>query len=690
MYKTNVLKRDVFKFHRFGYKGYSLFAALGREVIIGILSVATLSHARAESMSIIEMPSDTAAASMDKSLLLEEVNITGTRAPLSHGQAARMVTVLDREQIAQAPVQSVNDLLKYAVGVDVRQRGPIGAQTDIGIRGSNYEQITILLDGINICDPQTGHNAFDFPVDISEIERIEILEGPAGRVYGTSSLLGAINIITKTPDKSSADAHAEGGSYGYLSAGGRANVKSGKWNNQFSASYTRSDGYSRSTEGNLNADYSGGKAFYQGNYNDEDVSVRWHAGLSTKDFGSNTFYGVKWDNQFERVTKIFTALQAETKRGQFHFKPSIYWNRTYDRFELYRDDPVTSPFNYHRTDVFGVNLNSYFDWILGRTAIGAELRNEDVISTKLGEPLDEAIPIHGKDVDYTNGLNRTNISFVLEHNILLHNFTLSAGLVAVKNSWNNMPMKVYPGIDVSYRITDTWKVYASWNTSLRMPSVTELYYTQEGYSADKYLKPEELSSFEGGIKYIGHAVTGSANVYYNHCTNLIDWIRDTSQGADAPWESVNFTEVNALGVEACIALDFLRMLPAQHFLRSISVAYNYIHQSKDVPENIQSKYTLEYLRHKLVADMQMNVWSRLGLGVSYRFQDRMGTYTDAAGDVKNYHPYGVIDARLAWNADKYKLYIEGNNLTDKEYVDYGNIPQPGAWFIVGGSINFEL
>lgn len=79
-----------------------------------------------------------------------------------------------------------------------------------------------------------------------------------------------------------------------------------------------------------------------------------------------------------------------------------------------------------------MNLNSYFDWAFGRTAISAELRNEDLVSTTLGEPLDKPKHVHKTDRDYTNGLNRTNISFALEHNILLERFTLSAGLVAVK------------------------------------------------------------------------------------------------------------------------------------------------------------------------------------------------------------------------------------------------------------------
>lgn len=687
MYNYNSNKKQgVFKFKRFGRKGYSLFAVLGRVVVVGVLSVATLSKSHAEGVGVKPVIDNDTTDKTDRELTLDEVSVTGSRAPLTRAQAARMVTVLERADIQAAPVQSVNDLLKYVASVDVRQRGPIGAQTDISIRGGNYEQITILLNGINICDPQTGHNAFDFPVDISEIERIEVLEGPAGRVYGTSSLLGAINIVTRPRPTSSVSAHIEGGSYGYLSAGARANVASGKWNNQLSGSYSRSDGYQRNSAGGLNSDYSGGKAFYQGTYDDDIVSVSWHAGLSTKDFGSNTFYGAKWDDQFEHTLKTYTALQAETKKGSFHLKPSIYWNHSYDRFELFRDAAEKYPFNYHRTDIFGVNLNGYFDWILGRTAVGAELRNEDLLSGNLGEPLDNPHHISGTDRYYDHGINRTNISFVVEHNILLRRFTLSAGLVAVKNSWNGMNMKVYPGIDASYRIGDSFKIFANYNTSLRMPSVTELYYSVGGHVADKNLKPEEISSVEAGVKYADHGITTQASVYHNNWKNMIDWIRYTADGPDAPWQSVNFTEVKATGFQAQTMFNFRQLLPTQRILKSFNASYNYLFQDKDIDSSVESKYSLEYLRHKLVANLQLNIVSRLDLGINFRWQDRRGIYTDFDGTVKEYSPYSVVDARLSWTAPKYKLYLEANNIFDKTYIDYGCVPQPGTWLIAGLSV----
>lgn len=686
MQKTIFNKRTPMTFKQFGRKGYSLFACLGREVLIGTLSVATLTYAKADGISVEPIKPDTTKTSRE--VRLEEVNVTGSRAPLTRGQQARMVTVLERADIQAAPVQSINDLLKYAVGVDVRQRGPIGAQTDVSIRGGNYEQITILLNGINICDPQTGHNAFDFPLDISDIERIEVLEGPAGRVYGTSSLVGAINIVTKKDAESGLDAHLDGGSYGYLNTGARVALQ-GKTSHSLSANLTRSDGYSRNKAGGLNADYSGGKAFYQGSYDDEQFNVSWYAGLSTRGFGSNTFYGAKWDDQYEHTMKTYTAIQAENKQGRFHLRPSIYWNHTTDRFELFRDAPDIYPFNYHRTDVYGVNLNSYFDWALGRTALGAELRNEDLVSGNLGEPLSKPHHIHGTDRDYDHGLNRTNISFVLEHNILLKRFTLSAGIVAVKNSWNEMNMRVYPGIDASYRIGDYWKIYASYNTSLRMPSATELYYSVGGHKADKHLKPEELEAVEGGIKYASRTVEGSLSIYHNHCKNLIDWIRRTSD-ADAPWESVNFTKVNATGIETALDFNLCEMLPSQNMLRKLNIAYCYIDQNKVEEHGIQSQYALEYLRHKLTCNLQMHIWNCLDMGIHYRFQDRTGTYTNAEGNVQDYKPYGVVDARLSWNAEKYNLYVEANNLFDKTYVDFGHIPQPGIWFMAGASIHLPF
>ena len=295
-------------FRRFTNRPYAVFSSLKTRICIGVLAVEMLPVA-----SVGTVSAQVENKQSDDKYDLKEIVVSASRVPLTMSEATRPVTVLDSASIASLPVQSVNDLLKYVVGIDVRQRGGFGVQTDMSIRGGTFDQITILLNGINICDPQTGHNAAEFPVDITEIERIEVLQGPAGRVYGTSSLMGAINIVTRVADKNSVDIHLDGGSYGYLNGGARANYNYKNIKNQISGGYSRNDGHHRNKAGKLNSDFKKGNLFYQGDFRDEMVDVKWHFGFSDKQYGANTFYGTGSDDQFEQVRKYYAAVQAETK-----------------------------------------------------------------------------------------------------------------------------------------------------------------------------------------------------------------------------------------------------------------------------------------------------------------------------------------------------------------------------------------
>lgn len=603
---------------------------------------------------------------------LEELVVSSSRVPIDLNRSARVVTVLDSIAIKASPAHTVNDLLKYAIGVDVRQRGGMGIQTDISMRGGTSDQIAILINGINVCDPQTGHFALDLPMDKSDIERIEILEGPAGRIYGTSSLVGAINIITKKPVKSSADVRLEGGSHGSFSGTARGAIANGKYSNSISFGYGRSDGYLRNSEGGLNSDFDAFKVFYQGRYDGSDADISWLAGLSDKAFGANTFYSVKYDDQYEHTSKAYFAVQAETK-GRIHFKPSVYWMHSRDRFELLRGDESKVPFNYHRTNVYGLNLGSYFNWKLGNTAFGAEMRNEDVLSTTLGDSLNAPKHIQGTDREYSLGKNRTNISLYLEHNVLLRRLTFSGGVTAVKNTGSEMGFRLYPGADMSVRIGENWKAYASWNTSLRMPTFTELYYSVGGHKADKYLKPEEMTAYEAGLKYSRSWLSAQACVYMHRGRNMIDWICDSSLGDEAVWTSVNHTRINAVGEEISFMVDMPSLLGRNFFLKSLYLGWSHIDQDKNAGENIQSQYSLEYLRNKVVAKADMNISGAVGVNLSWRWQQRAG----------NYVPYSVFDARIGWR----QFFVNIENLLNHEYSDFGGVPQPKLWVSAGVTVS---
>ena len=199
MDKTNNSGVKQVTFRRFGRKGWCIFRSLSLNIRIGVLSVATLATAISYKAHAEVISDERSATAEDDGTDLDEVTVQTSIAPLTTLQSARIVTVITRREIEQAGATTVNDLLKLASGVDIRQRGGWGVQTDISIDGASYEQVTVMLNGVNISNPHTGHLSADFPVTVSDIERIEILEGAASRAYGTQAFGGAVNIVTKRP-----------------------------------------------------------------------------------------------------------------------------------------------------------------------------------------------------------------------------------------------------------------------------------------------------------------------------------------------------------------------------------------------------------------------------------------------------------------------------------------------------------
>ena len=680
MKENKLTKERALRWKQFNHKGYSAFCSLKKEVNIGVLAVSTLIFANVDVIS-----AQNQVAGQLKNYELEEIEVTGTRVPLTEMQSAKMVTVLSRDEIQAAAVHSINDLLKYAAGVDVRQRGGLGIQTDISVRGGTFDQITILLNGVNITSPQTGHLTADFPVSMNDIERIEVLEGPSARIFGTSAFTGAINIVTKNDKQSHVAVNLSGGSYGLFDGGAQANFTKGAFSHQVSGSYNRSDGATQ------NSDFNTKRAYYQGIYSDKEVDVRWQLGMTDQKFGANTFYSASYPNQYEEVRRHLISVQAETK-GRFHFTPDIYWNRWKDHFQLIRSTNTGE--NFHMTDVYGVNLNAYFNSAWGKTAFGTEIRNEGILSTNLGQSLTESqyVDIPGEDgKQFTKKDNRTNISYYIEHNILLQRMTISMGVLANMNTALDHRYRFYPGIDVSYRPFDKWKFFASWNMALRMPTFTDLYYKSPTLQGNVGLKPEETQAFNLGAKYRNKYLEANISGFFHKGKNMIDWVMYTS---DDVYHSANF-KLDNMGIEVSSILNFRSLINQNCILDKLNISYAYIHQKRyDDIEIYKSSYAMESLRHKLVARLDHRIWNKLTAGWAFRWQDRTGGYikydldNKPTGIVVSYPSFCLLDLKVSWNDSKYNVFAESNNLLNRTYYDFGNIPQPGFWFRAG--INYRI
>lgn len=688
MKTTTFNKRNAIVFKHFNRKGYSLFSALGKVVLIGVLAVPTLAHAKAGGMAAVNEHNDADSLSFGEQRI-DEVQVTGSRAPLTAQQSAKIVEVISRDDIRRAEAQTVNDILKLATGVDVRQRGGFGVQTDISINGGTFDQITLLLNGVPLTSPQTGHNAADFPISLDDIDHIEVIEGAASRVFGSAAFSGAINIVTVNAAKATtADKEwtgwfrGEGGSFG--SFGVNAGVGyNGKWQNSALGSYL-SGGYTQSDGGTDNSDFKKRRGYYRGSYTSYYIDVNWQAGISSQDYGANTFYSARFPNQYEWTRRYIGSVSANIRPlSKLTISPTVYAHRDVDHYQLIKDKVgAENGENYHRMDVYGATLNVNLDWLLGKTSIGADIRKEHILSTAYGDDLgeDDWKKIHGSDRYYTKEGNRTNTSLYAEHNILLGGLTISAGIMANKNTGLDHDFHFYPGVDISYRPDSHWKLYASWNRAMRLPTFTDMYANNSAQKGDVNLKPERNTSYKIGSRYRTLGFEAILSAFYSHGANMIDWVYETE--ASKQYHALNISKLNNEGFNIDATINFSELLgaPLQQSETPVKLklGYAYIHQHSEMTQAIyRSLYALEYLRHKFVASLSHPIISHLSATWSLRWQQRMN----------GYHPYAKFDSVLQWTEPHYQLYVKADNITAHRYYDIGGVKQPGLWIMAGAKVN---
>ena len=681
MNNSTNLKLKPVVFHHFSRKSYALFSVLKREVTVGVLSVATVTTASAAITLSDVRP---VPAGRIDTVVLNSAEVTASRAPLAAQVAARQVTTLSRADIAAAGVTSVNDVLKLAAGVDVRQRGGFGIQTDISIDGGTFDQITLLVNGVPINNPQTGHNAADFPVNVSDIDHIEILQGAASRIFGSQAFSGAINIVTK-PLGDALFLKAEGGSYGTFREELRSSHRWQRFNMTLSRSMQRSDGAVE------NGDYKTNKVFWTGRLSLPRFVLKSQASALWNDFGANTFYSAAFPNQWEATRRFMVALQGEWS-GRIHLSPQLSWARNVDHFQLIRGTKKAE--NFHRGNVLNSGLNAWTDWAAGRTLLGVELRYEDIQSSNLGLPVDSSkfVRVHGqRNSFYTHRDHRTNTSLFLEHTLVLNHWTFSAGVMGQTNTSVRGGLRFYPGVDVAYRPMQSLKLFASFNRSMRLPTFTDLYYKSPTQEGNKDLKAEENSSFRVGADYVLKGFKAQASAFYNRGNNMIDWVMRS------PTDKFHATSFNLDNVGVSLQMDAdLRVLLGQHQpLERFAVSYAYIHQNRrDGEAYFKSNYALEYLRHKLVLRLSHRIYKQLDADWSLRVQRREGNYLvyENHKSTGQLHPYGthaLLDLKLKWAAKSWTAYVDMSNLTATRYYDLGNVRQPGFVVMAGADIRLN-
>lgn len=668
---NNIKISRVAVWNRYSRHSNAAFLSMGRVVKIGVLTVAMVQTSQlcAQTDQTVQQVQRT-----EQENAMAEVTVSGTMTPLTEMQQVRIVEVITRDEINRAAGTTVNDILKSVAGIDVRQRGAFGIQTDISVDGGTFDQVTILLNGVCINNPQTGHLTADLPVTVADIERIEILEGAASRVYGAGAFGGAINIVTTgnriQPGAPIVTAGAEAGSWGSVNAdarvGGAFRAGSGVVSNALSGGYARSDG------GVDNSDFRRFNLFWQGGSSCQRWKIDWQVGWAQKQYGANTFYSAKFPNQWEGNRRYLADIKSQVTlregnndgKGRITLRPQVGWNRTTDHFQLVRNTSTGE--NFHTCDVVAGNVMVDATWAGGKTAVGVDVRHERILSTNLGEPMQENEWV---ELSYHPGMYykkrdaRTQVAFNAEHTLVLDHWTLSAGLMAAMNNGVDYRWRVYPGMDIAWRPNNSLKVYASYNKGFRMPTFTDLYYSGAERQGNGALRPEETHCVSMGVQYKTRRFTIKSRVFYHRGKHMIDWVKYT------PTDDVYYAaDFNLDNLGAQISADV--SLP--HAVR-MQAGYTYIKQWR-VKDYFKSGYAGEYLRNKFTASLMHPIWRPLSMRWDVRVCDRIGS---------DYTPYAVLDAKLLCKLKSIELWVKGENLTDNRYYDLGGVQQPGICIMAG-------
>lgn len=614
---------------------------------------------------------------------LDEVVISAQRSEVTLSDARRSVQIIDREQIQQSASRDLAGLLSTVRSVDIRSRGTYGMQADVSIRGGTFDQSLILLNGVNVTDPQTGHHNLNVPVDLQSIERIEVLHGSGARVFGPNAFNGAVNIITKEPGEDHFGAAISGGQHLFGSAGATAGFQSGPVTHHISAHGMTSDGFTENT------DFDTGNLFYRSQLEIGAGNLDLQTGYNEKAFGANSFYSAQFPDQYENTRTGFASLRWLPEESGL--KPAVYWRRHHDRFELFRHDEPEwyEGHNYHRTDILGASLQWEHNSRWGTSSIGLDYRYEHIFSNVLGKEMGDPKSISGYDDEYfTHSYSRSGVSLMLEQSASYGPLSLSAGTLIYSNTDLDDSFTLFPGVDLGWQIHEELRWYATANRTLRLPTFTDLFYSDPENVGNPDLEPEKAITLETGFKSTWQSILLDVAIFRRWGTDMIDWVR--SPGDDM-WQARNHTELNTTGFEAG-ALIPLGAQPENYAAnRTLSVQYAYIHADLSSGE-LLSNYALDHLNHKLDFTLTQPVTESGGITATASWQDRVGSYMlfedGEFTESREFEPYWMIDMKLFYKISPAKVFAEASNTLDTHYVDIANVPQPGRWIRSGVEVEF--
>lgn len=571
---------------------------------------------------------------------LDSVTIESTRIDLPFKENSRTISIITAEVIEGSPATNLAELLQQEAGIDIRRQGIYGMQADLYIRGGSFDQTLLLIDGIKVEDPQTGHHTLNIALPLEVIKRIEIIKGPAARIFGQNAFTGAINIVTKTNGDLKNNVGFQLGSYNQQHATATLGKSLDKASVMGHASINSSEGY------RYNTDFQNQNYFLKSSFNTKTTPIDVIATFSERKFGGNQFYAINAKEQYEETQSSLVGISTIIKRGDLKISPQLYWKRNQDMYLYIRNNPSVYR-NLHISNKAGIQINSSYSSSFGVTGFGIDVAKVKMNSNRLGNR------------------ERWMGNFFLEHRFSLLDNKLDVTPGVAVNYFSEFDFNAFPGIDLGYRINDSFRVYANAGYTYRVPTYNDLYYVGRQDIGNENLVPERAISEEVGLKYFGNKLTASVAFFNRDSDNLIDY---TKENEDDKWQSNNLKRLNSNGIEAQLSSPF----KLGQYTQSLSLGYTYLNEDLGTVKSNFSKYIINSLNQHLTANIKTQFSKNFSQSVVYKFADRA-----------NGENYSVVDVQLKLMINTLELTLTGNNIFNASYIETGIVPMPKGNVLVG-------
>lgn len=592
----------------------------------------------------------TAAADEDsggETYQLPPVYVSASRLPAAGVDQTRNVIVVDSEEIARLAPESVSDLLSALPGVDARSRGPFGVQTDLEVNGATFSQVLILVDGMRVNDPQTGHHTLNLPLAPRDLERVEITYGAASAVHGPDAFGAVINLVPKAESANHLDLSGHwGDTLGpteVSGVGSEANLSYGlkrSWGTIWAGGgKSRSDGYRDDTDFDTDRALVSARLPLAGG----DLSLLW--GVQDKAFGANDFYAPFTSKEWTRAW-LYSARFRKHTAADRTLEGALYYRRHRDRFVLVEADPSRYE-NNHVNELATAQVHATVaagEW--GALLAGGELAQEKIDSNNLGDREKNRGALFS---EYSGSRGRLQLR----------------GGVRVDRH-EDFGWEPSPSLALSYRHSPRMRYFASAGRSYRAPSFTESFYEDPNNIGNPDLGAESAWSVEGGTQITPtSSIDMTAMGFVRFEDNLVDYIRPVDT---PPWAAQNLGEMRTAGIQLAAAGTW-------PFVRA-HLDYTLVDKEQTLDSGLQSKYVFTHPRHLLGLRVNHSLRAGFEAGWRYTFKER-----------QLQEDYGLLDLVVSRRLSYGRSLLRIRNLADKRYESVLGVPMPGRWFTVETQID---